>query len=60
MHAVLRKWFTDVSAAFCIQYGGSVIAANYRVLVTKPDIDGFLVGGASFKPERIQIVIATH
>lgn len=63
VHAALRKWFTDnvsadVSAAVRIQYGGSVTAANCRELAAKPDIDGFLVGGASLKPEFVQIVNA--
>ena len=34
-----------------IQYGGSVKADNARELLTVPDIDGALVGGASLKPE---------
>lgn len=63
VHAALRKWFAenvsaDVSNAIRIQYGGSVTAANARELAAKPDIDGFLVGGASLKPEFIQIVNA--
>uniref|UniRef100_U5EUW5 Triosephosphate isomerase n=1 Tax=Corethrella appendiculata TaxID=1370023 RepID=U5EUW5_9DIPT len=63
VHAALRKWFTDnvsadVSASIRIQYGGSVTAANCKDLAAKPDIDGFLVGGASLKPEFVQIVNA--
>lgn len=48
----------DVSAKMRIQYGGSVTAANCKELAKKEDIDGFLVGGASLKPEFIQIVNA--
>lgn len=63
VHAALRKWFVDhvspaVSAALRIQYGGSVTAANCKELASQPDIDGFLVGGASLKPEFVQIVNA--
>lgn len=63
VHAALRKWFTEnvspeVSDAVRIQYGGSVTAANARELASQPDIDGFLVGGASLKPEFVQIVNA--
>ncbi|KAG4067058.1 hypothetical protein HA402_000049 [Bradysia odoriphaga] len=63
VHAALRKWFTDnvsaaVSASVRIQYGGSVTAANCKELASQPDIDGFLVGGASLKPEFVQIVNA--
>lgn len=39
-----------------IIYGGSVIAANCKELATQPDIDGFLVGGASLKPEFADII----
>lgn len=63
VHASLRKWFTDnvspeVSDSIRIQYGGSVTAANCRELASQGDIDGFLVGGASLKPEFVQIVNA--
>lgn len=65
VHAALRKWFTEnvspeVSDAIRIQYGGSVTAANCRELASQPDIDGFLVGGASLKPEFVQIVNANQ
>lgn len=61
VHAALRKWLREhVSAAVAdatrIQYGGSVNAANCGQLAQCPDIDGFLVGGASLKPEFVQIV----
>ena len=36
-------------------YGGSVTAASAPALTAKPDIDGFLVGGASLKPEFVDI-----
>lgn len=32
-----------------ILYGGSVTDKNADDLITRPDIDGFLVGGASLK-----------
>jgi triosephosphate isomerase (TIM) len=35
-----------------------VTAANSRELAAQPDIDGFLVGGASLKPEFLQIINA--
>lgn len=63
VHAALRKWLTDnvsaaVSASTRIQYGGSVTAANCKELGSQADIDGFLVGGASLKPEFVQIINA--
>jgi triosephosphate isomerase len=45
-----------VAAALRIVYGGSVNGANCKALITEPDIDGFLVGGASLKPEFADIV----
>ena len=41
-----------------IQYGGSANAKNAPDLSAKADIDGFLVGGASLKPEFAHIVRA--
>ena len=37
---------------------GSVNASNCKELAAKPDIDGFLVGGASLKPDFVTIVNA--
>ncbi len=61
VHASVRKWFdekvgADAAAATRIIYGGSVTAANCGDLAAQPDIDGFLVGGASLKPEFADIV----
>lgn len=63
VHAYLRKWLTEniskeVSDSLRIQYGGSVTAANCKELASQPDIDGFLVGGASLKPEFVEIINA--
>lgn len=63
VHKALRNWFCEnvnpeVSESIQIQYGGSVTAANCKELASQPDIDGFLVGGASLKPEFIEIVNA--
>merc|ERR1712048_1273208 len=41
-----------------IQYGGSANAKNAPELSACPDVDGFLVGGASLKPEFKDIVAA--
>ena len=41
-----------------VLYGGSVTAANAKDLFAMPDIDGGLVGGASLKPEFVDIVNA--
>ncbi|MBF6590236.1 MAG: triose-phosphate isomerase [Ktedonobacterales bacterium] len=42
-----------------IQYGGSVTAGNAGDFAALPDVDGALVGGASLKPDFIEIVRAT-
>ncbi|XP_072930579.1 triosephosphate isomerase [Epargyreus clarus] len=65
VHATLRNWLStnvsaDVAAAVRIQYGGSVTGATAKELAACPDIDGFLVGGASLKPEFVDIVNATQ
>merc|ERR1712232_840106 len=62
-HAGIRKLIADnaspeVAAAIRIQYGGSANAKNAPELSAQPDIDGFLVGGASLKPEFADIVKA--
>lgn len=56
VHAEIRKWLgkavdQKVADATRILYGGSVSAKNCRDLAQQADIDGFLVGGASLKPE---------
>ena len=63
VHAKLRKWLRDnVSAQVAdstrIIYGGSVSAGNCKELAKTGDIDGFLVGGASLKPDFVQIINA--
>merc|ERR1712032_1754972 len=42
---------TECAEAIRIQYGGSANAKNAPDLSAQPDVDGFLVGGASLKPE---------
>lgn len=61
VHCELRKWLHDnagdeVAASTRIIYGGSVNGANCKELTTQLDVDGFLVGGASLKPEFIDII----
>lgn len=61
MHAAIRKWMgsalgDSAAAATRILYGGSVSEKNCRDLAKQPDIDGFLVGGASLKPAFVDII----
>ena len=41
-----------------ILYGGSMNASNAEELLTQPDIDGGLIGGASLKPSEFGKIIA--
>ncbi|TFK67201.1 TPI protein [Pluteus cervinus] len=57
--AVIAKFVSPaVASSVRIIYGGSVTAANCRELATQQDVDGFLVGGASLKPEFVDIINA--
>ena len=49
-----------VAESVRIQYGGSVNAKNAAQLIDQLDIDGFLVGGASIKPDFIDIISAAN
>lgn len=62
-HAAIRSWIgSAVDGATAdgirIQYGGSANAENAPELAACPDIDGFLVGGASLKPEIVDVIAA--
>src|SRR6201984_1144544 len=58
----LREMADDTTAERVrIQYGGSVKPENARELMSQPDIDGALVGGASLDPRSfVQIVKAAR
>lgn len=47
----------EVAQAVRIQYGGSVKPANARELLSQPDIDGALVGGASLEDRSFSDII---
>jgi triosephosphate isomerase len=54
-HAFSRKVLSDmfgadVAVKIRIQYGGSVKPGNMAELISQPDVDGALVGGASMEP----------
>lgn len=61
VHTKLRKWLASkvsepVAQSTRIIYGGSVTGDNCRDLIKQSDIDGFLVGGASLKPDFLKII----
>jgi triosephosphate isomerase len=62
VHAVLRAQLRAASPQadrIHILYGGSMNAANAAQLLTQPDIDGGLVGGASLKAPDFLSIIAS-
>lgn len=48
---VSSEFGAETAAALRIQYGGSVTPDNVDELMSMPNIDGALVGGASLKPD---------
>lgn len=58
VRSVLARLFgEEVAAAVRIQYGGSVKPGNAGELISQPDIDGFLVGGASLDPASFAEIV---
>lgn len=62
MHHIIRRWLSDninttVAQSTRIIYGGSVKGSNANELISEPDIDGFLVGGASLKADEFITII---
>ena len=62
VHAFIRQNLeqllgTDLGQRIQIQYGGSVNAENSASLLSQPDIDGALVGGASLKTDSFSQIV---
>ncbi|KAF4656208.1 hypothetical protein FOL47_009100 [Perkinsus chesapeaki] len=62
-HATVRAYLKskvspEVADGTRILYGGSVTPDNCGELIKCPDVDGFLVGGASLKPQFTDIIAA--
>jgi triosephosphate isomerase (TIM) len=62
VHAQIRGLLTElfgasVSNSVRIQYGGSVKPDNAAELMSQPNIDGALVGGASLKPDSFAAIV---
>ncbi|KAK6584828.1 hypothetical protein PZA11_003052 [Diplocarpon coronariae] len=65
VHAAIRKWLKEevsekAAEETRIIYGGSVSEKNCQDLAKQPDIDGFLVGGASLKPACKPLLILSN
>ncbi len=62
VHAKIRNWLAgrfgqQAAQEIRIQYGGSVKADNAAELMSQPDVDGALVGGASLDPKGFLSII---
>jgi len=54
---ISKTYSQEISSIIRIQYGGSVKPDNCAELMGKPDIDGFLVGGASLKVDSFTDIV---
>ena len=62
VHAFIRKllekmYNSEIASSVRIQYGGSVTPDNVVSLMSQPDIDGALVGGASLKAPSFAAIV---
>jgi triosephosphate isomerase len=57
IRGTIAELYDEATAqAVRVQYGGSVKPANVAEFMAHPDIDGALVGGASLKPDFVELV----
>ncbi|MGC8846721.1 MAG: triose-phosphate isomerase, partial [Candidatus Hydrogenedens sp.] len=52
-----REFGKPTAENIAIQYGGSVKPENAKELISQPDVNGFLVGGASLKADSFAQII---
>jgi triosephosphate isomerase len=57
IRALIRDKYGELADQVRIQYGGSVNDDNAAELLSLPDIDGALVGGASLDPEKFARIV---
>jgi triosephosphate isomerase (TIM) len=55
---IAKRFNKNFANRIQIQYGGSVKASNAAELLSQPDVDGALVGGASLKIEEFAAILA--
>lgn len=55
--AVADGWGADAAESVRVQYGGSVKPETTAELMSMPDIDGALVGGASLDPDQFARIV---
>ena len=58
IRGLIESRSVEAAAAIRILYGGSVKPENAEELVSQPDVDGALVGGASLDPEDFAAIVA--
>lgn len=56
---VAKLYSDDIAGNISIQYGGSMKPGNARELLTQPDIDGGLIGGASLDAKQFLAIADT-
>jgi triosephosphate isomerase len=61
-HAFIRNWMASrfdakLAEELRIQYGGSVKPENAKEILSKPNVDGALVGGASLKSDQFMGIV---
>ena len=54
--SIAKLYNESVAQVVRVQYGGSVKPTNVAEFMAHPDIDGALVGGASLKPDFVELV----
>ena len=55
---VVGELYGDAAAkGLTVQYGGSMNAGNAAELLSKPDVDGGLIGGASLKADQFATIV---
>ena len=54
---IATVWGSEAAQSVRVQYGGSVKPSNIAKLMSQPDIDGALVGGASLNPETFARIV---
>ena len=57
IRVMIKNWNEPASKAIRLLYGGSVNSRNAGELISQPDIDGFLVGGASLDIESFGDIV---
>ena len=62
IHCLIREWAADIrDSSFAdelrIQYGGSVKPGNAADILSRPDVNGALVGGASLQADSFMKII---